>query len=264
MGMRNIRLSSTLAFDEQQEADIVKLIDDFNSSHKMGEFLSNLIRVAVENPELIDVKDGKYETGAIIKVMEKLGKSPTRHNYMLGVNKQLTEMQAKVDQMYEMCLKMYTMVEMGKRLGIEKKTENMILAQFSVEQQLEQLKRAIGTEIINTPFAANRVTSVESRAASTLDYIISAYEPIINALKNELEVKPIEIPLSNVAYVPQISAPIEQVQTIVQPVVQSVEQKNNQTLNIKPVELLVDNAEDESTDFNGADFGALGTFFGDD
>ena len=239
MGMKSIRLASMLSFDEQQEADIIRLIEAFNSSHKMGEFLSNLIRVAVENPEIVVAKDGKYDTGAIIKVMERLGKSPTRHNYMQEANKKLADMQVKVDEIYEMCLKMYTALEMGKQLGFEKKTENMILAQFMVEQQLGQLQKILGADCANVPFAANRLANYKDRAAGTLEYIISCYEPVINELRKELTVKelvipvqPLEIPVQGIVYQPvnaQVAAPVVEVpvaapvvsqQPVVSPVVE--------------------------------------------
>ena len=226
MGMKSIRLASMLSFDEQQEADIIRLIEAFNSSHKMGEFLSNLIRVAVENPEIVVAKDGKYDTGAIIKVMERLGKSPTRHNYMQEANKKLADMQVKVDAIYDMCLKMYTALEMGKQLGFEKKTENMILAQFMVEQQLGQLQKILGADCANVPFAANRLANYKDRAAGTLEYIISCYEPVINELRKELTVKelvipvqPLEIPIQGMVYQPvnaQVTAPVVETPVAVQ------------------------------------------------
>lgn len=245
MGMKSIRLASMLSFDEQQEADIIRLIEAFNSSHKMGEFLSNLIRVAVENPEIVVAKDGKYDTGAIIKVMERLGKSPTRHNYMQEANKKLADMQVKVDEIYEMCLKMYTALEMGKQLGFEKKTENMILAQFMVEQQLGQLQKILGADCANVPFAANRLANYKDRAAGTLEYIISCYEPVINELRKELTVKelvipvqPLEIPIQGMVYQPvnaQVAAPVVETPVAVpvvapQPVAAPVEVVTQQTV----------------------------------
>ena len=238
MGMKSIRLASMLQFDENQEADIIRMIEAFNSSHRMGEFLSNLIRVAVENPEIVVAKDGKYDTGAIIKVMEKLGKSPTRHNYMQEANKKLVDMQNKIDMIYDMCLKMYTMSEMGKQLGFEKKTENMILAQFVAEQQLGQLQKALGADCANVPFAANRLANYKERAAGTLEYIISCYEPIINELKNELnvKVKEVEIPVQ-VQYVgaPQAIQTVEQVT----PVGQMETVQTVQTVGVEQVQQII-------------------------
>lgn len=259
MGVKNIRLASMLAFDEQQEADIIRLIESFNSSHKMGEFLSNLIRIAVENPELVVAKNGNYETGALVKVMEKLGKSPTRSDYMQSVNKQLINMQTKVDQIYDMCLKMYTMAEMGKMLGFEKKTENMIIAEFMIEQQLTQLKNITGADCRDVVLASNRIEYCEKRAAETLEYILSCYEPIIAELKNELTIKPIEIQQVQQTEIPQTT------NRFVQPApISNGSNTESRQLNIQPVELIKDESEleDEIVDFSQADFSALENFLG--
>ena len=268
MGMKSIRLASMLSFDEQQEADIIKMIEAFNSSHRMGEFLSNLIRVAVENPEMVVAKDGKYDTGAIIKVMEKIGKSPTRHNYMQEINKKVLEMQTKVDAVYDMCLKMYTMAEMGKQLGFEKKTENMILAQFVAEQQLGQLKKTLGVDCNNVPFLANRLANYKERAAGTLEYIISCYEPIINELRSELRVKELEIPVKPVELPVQIVGTAVGV-TAVPEVKEDEKEYTKEVLSAENVAKLSDEDDeaidlgDKPIEFEG-NFDELGDFFNDD
>lgn len=270
MGVKNIRLASMLSFDEQQEAEIIKLIEDFNSSHKMGEFVSNLIRIAVENPEIVVAKNGKYETGAVVKLMERLGKTPTRNTYMQSVGKQVADMQAKIDAIYEMCMKMYTMAELGKTLGFEKKTENMIIAEFMLEQQFIQLKNNLGVDNLNKALAANRIEACDKKAADTLEYILSCYEPIIAELKKEMTVKPLEIPVKPVEIqVNKVEQPIQQAvvqptvvqQPIVRPVVHTEEHKESRKLNIKPAEVLKE--EDDPIDFSKADTEALGNFFGD-
>lgn len=257
MSVKNIRLASTLSFDAEQEADIINIIESFNSSHKMGAFMSSLIRIAFENPEIVVSKNGSYESGELIKVIERLGKTPTRYNYMNEVNKKLLDMQSKVDSMYEMCLKMYTMLELGKRLGVQQKTENMLLAQFSVEQQLEQLKKALGADCRNIPFASNRLINADKRAADTLEYIISCYEPIINELKKELNVttKTIEIPVVKVNEIE----------------LQAVKQTNTQDNTVSDTSkpklsdaAILDDTEDTEIDFDtNADMGALLDFFND-
>ena len=60
MGAYNIRLGSMFSLDEEQEKDIIGAIEALNASHQTGKFLSNLLRIALDNPEILDVKDGKY------------------------------------------------------------------------------------------------------------------------------------------------------------------------------------------------------------
>lgn len=259
MGDKSIRLSSMLTFDENQEADIIKIVEQFTSSHRMGEFLSNLIRVAVENPEILDVKNGKYETGAIIKLMEKLGKSPTRHTYMNDINKKILDMQTKVDTIYDMCLKMYTMLEMGKRLGAHQKTENLILSEFVIEQQINNLKRVLGVDSLNTAFNSTRLVSMETKSAEILDYIISSYEPIINELKRESIQTVVSTPL-----IQEVVQPVNDRQLVNNEAQTVVSNEKQNTLNIKPVQLIRDEDLDQEVEFVNTNMQDLANFFSDD
>lgn len=271
MSIKNIRLASTLTFDEQQEADIINIIEAFSASHKMGAFLSCLLRVAFENPEVVVCKDGKYEPGVLVETIERLGKSPTRHNYMNEINKKVLDMQVKVDKMYEMCLRIYTMVEMGKRLGIEKKAENAMLAQFTIEQQLGQLKKTLGVDCQTLPFASNKLEGADKRANEILDYIISCYEPIINELKKEISVstKEVEVPIVKFKEIA-----VEKTLITQNTEVKQEQNVNNQALNNNihkegTVQNVIqdndkNNKEENVEDFNStADFSALADFFND-
>lgn len=194
MGVKNIRLASMLSFDDKQEADIVNLVESLNASHRMGEFMSNLIRLAFDNPEIIEkTPNGQVAFGNLMRVIANYGRTPDRKVYVDAQNKQLLAMQEKVDAIYNMCMQMYTMAEAGKILGFESKVENMIIAEFALEQQLGKLKQYLGAECVNKAFASNRINNVKENAADNLEYIVSCYEPIINALKQELKVKELEI-----------------------------------------------------------------------
>lgn len=292
MGMTSIKVGSTLTFDEQQEQDIIKLVTEFKESHKIGEFLSNLLRLAIENPELVVSKNGKYDTGTLARYMEALGKTPTRHNYMNEINKKIVDMQTKVDEIYDMCLKMYTLAEMGKTLGFEQKTDNMVLAQFMVEQQLGKLRKSLGVDSSNFPFESNRITNCKEKASDTLEYIISCYEPIINELKKELVIKPVEIkvkeleiPVKQVVeqveqqvqtIQPVVSQPVQTVQevkpVVAQPIqpVQPVQTVKKEELKLENIDKIDDNDEidlgDTVTEFtsNSNDLADLMNFFNDD
>lgn len=262
MGLKNIRLASTLAFDEEQEADIINIIETFNSSHRMGAFMSSLLRIAFENPEIVVAKNGSYEPGELVKTIEKLGKTPTRHNYMNEINKKVYDMQLKIDEMYEMCLRMYTMLEIGKRLGVKEKTENMILAQFTIEQQLDKFKKILGVDCKNTPFASNRLISAEKRADATLDYIISCYEPIINELRKELKVshKEIEIPVIKIT---ESNTIVNQTKGNIEDTVEKEVKNEVQKPKLTDIDN-IDSIDDEVIDFDSnADMAALENFFND-
>lgn len=256
MGTHNIRLGSQLSFDEQQEADIIKALETMNASHKSGQFLSNLIRIAFDCPEIMDNNSGKYEKGAILKAMENSGLSYNRQTFMYQVQKEVDAMKKKVDDMYEIVLKTYMLGQMGKYLGLEQKAENELMAQFIIEKQLKELQDTLGISLTSSVFASNRKQDIEKIANDSLEYIIESYSGIVNELKA----------IVSSAQAVAVQQPIAQVQ---QPLVQVVEtpviaNESKPVVENTKVETsaAVEDDSDEIIDFGGADFNALGDFFG--
>lgn len=257
MGTYNIRLGSQLSFDEQQEADIIKAIETMNASHKSGQFISNLIRIAFDCPEIMDNNNGKYEKGAILKAMENSGLSYNRQAFMYQITKEVDAMKKKVDEMYSIILKTYMLGQMGKHLGLEEKADNELMAQFVIEKQLKELQDALGISLTSSVFASNRKQDIEKIADDALEYIIESYSGIVNELKTIVN-----------------NAQTVQVQTVQQPVTQ-FQQVNESANNVVDTPVMnveqpniedssADNSdEDEIIDFGNADFGALGSFFGE-
>lgn len=257
MGTYNIRLGSQLSFDEQQEADIIKAIETMNASHKSGQFISNLIRIAFDCPEIMDNNNGKYEKGAILKAMENSGLSYNRQAFMYQITKEVDAMKKKVDEMYSIILKTYMLGQMGKHLGLEEKADNELMAQFVIEKQLKELQDALGISLTSSVFASNRKQDIEKIADDALEYIIESYSGIVNELKAIVS----NAQTVQVQTAQQIDTQFQQVDEPVNNVVETpvinVEQPNvdNST---------ADNSdEDEIIDFGNADFGALGSFFGE-
>lgn len=257
MGTYNIRLGSQLSFDEQQEADIIKAIETMNASHKSGQFISNLIRIAFDCPEIMDNNNGKYEKGAILKAMENSGLSYNRQAFMYQITKEVDAMKKKVDEMYSIILKTYMLGQMGKHLGLEEKADNELMAQFVIEKQLKELQDALGISLTSSVFASNRKQDIEKIADDALEYIIESYSGIVNELKTIVN-----------------NAQTVQVQTVQQPVTQ-FQQVNESANNVVETPVInveqpnvedssADNSdEDEIIDFGNADFSALGSFFGE-
>lgn len=257
MGTYNIRLGSQLSFDEQQEADIIKAIETMNASHKSGQFISNLIRIAFDCPEIMDNNSGKYEKGAILKAMENSGLSYNRQAFMYQITKEVDAMKKKVDEMYSIILKTYMLGQMGKHLGLEEKADNELMAQFVIEKQLKELQDALGISLTSSVFASNRKQDIEKIADDALEYIIESYSGIVNELKTIVSnVQTVQVQTAQ-QIVTQFQKVDEPVNNVAETPVINVEQPNvdNNT---------ADNSdEDEIIDFGNADFGALGSFFGE-
>lgn len=257
MSTYNIRLGSQLSFDDEQEKDLIAVIEQLNANHKMGQFVGHLLRIALENPEIMEVKNGKYEKGAIIKQMELAGMSYNRKQFFTDVTKNLADMKKKIDTIYDMTMKMYVLAQMGKHLGLEEKANNSLMATFVLEKQLKDIQDSLGVILSDSVYASNKIDASHSKANDTLEYIIETYDNILNELKATFEVQKVEIPAI------QVTQPTQQIveQTVVQPVQQVIEQPVAQSV--------VENnsssdGNDEVLDFgNTADFGALSNFFGE-
>ena len=250
MGTHNIRLGSQLSFDEHQEADIIKALETMNASHKSGQFISNLIRIAFDCPEIMDNNSGKYEKGAILKAMESSGLSYNRQAFMYQITKEVDAMKKKVDEMYSIVLKTYMLGQMGKHLGLEQKADNELMAQFIIEKQLKELQDTLGISLTSSVFASNRKQDIEKIANDSLEYIIESYSGIVNELKA----------IVSSAQSITVQQPVVQVQSHLETVIEKPVVVNNNTEKSESTDEDLDN--DEIIDFGGADFAALGDFFG--
>ena len=250
MGTHNIRLGSQLSFDEHQEADIIKALETMNASHKSGQFISNLIRIAFDCPEIMDNNSGKYEKGAIIKAMENSGLSYNRQAFMYQITKEVDAMKKKVDEMYSIVLKTYMLGQMGKHIGLEQKADNELMAQFIIEKQLKELQDTLGISLTSSIFASNRKQDIEKIANDSLEYIIESYSGIVNELKA----------IVSSAQAITVQQPVVQAQLPLETVVETPVVVNESTEQVVNTGDDLDN--DEIIDFGGADFAALGDFFG--
>lgn len=188
MGTRSIRFGSQLTFDEDKEKDIIDTIDTLNSSHKMGQFMSNLIRLAFDNPEILRVGADGLEKQAMLQQVESSGMSVNRQRFMSEVASEISDMKKKVDEVYNMVFKMYTLALMNKHLEIKKKSDNSLRATFVLERQLRQLQDSLGVNIGDAVYESDKVTDVHARAEDCLEYIIEAYDGIIDEMKQAIAV----------------------------------------------------------------------------
>ena len=259
MGTYNIRFGSQLSFDEQQEADIIKLLETLNSNHKSGKFFANLIRIACDCPEVLDKRENGYVPGTMLGVLEQCGVHYTRDNFFKALNKEVNDMKVKVDKMYEMVLKTYMLAQMGKHIGLEEKSDNLLLSQFVVEKQLKDIQDLLGVTLNSSVFASNKKADVEKLGDDILEYIIESYSGIVSELQKLTEVQ--KVVVTETAPTTVVQQTVQQ-PTQAQPVVQQV-QVEEKVQDSKPLSMdnLNDN-EDEEIDFGNADLSLLSNFFG--
>lgn len=267
MSITSIRLGSTLNFDGEKERDIVEFIEQLNSSHKTGQFLSCLIRLAFDNPEI--VKRGvKTEQSELLSQIDRLGMSETRKKFMTAVNSEITEMKKKVDSIYDMATKMYMLALAGNRLGIEKKSDNTLLANFVLERQLQEINDRLGTNSVNTVFASNKLDKEHEKASEYMEFIINSYKSLFDELRNMCRVEIVqssEVVKNNEEVESVQEAKEVKTETIEETKTEDtvVEETKNETADTESNNNSAETKSDDIVDF-GMDggFEDLGTFFG--
>lgn len=257
MGIRSIRFGSNLGFDEYKEKDIIEAIEYLNSRHKTGQFISNLIRLALENPEIIEGKNGKYKKGELINTMESLGMSPLRYKYIESIANETRELHAKVDKIYEMTLQLYGLAQMGKRLNLDKRSENLMQAGFLLEKQLRDIERIVGNGL--KAFESDKIEDKEKIADDILELLINSNDGIITEIQNE---KPINYIVAAETNVANNSQPQKIYVDTAQYSDDTTKVKNEEPKKADNNNLNSNDDDDEVVDFGDADLTALAAFFG--
>ena len=105
-GEKSIRMGPTLNFDEHKEKDIYERVQQLSSSHKIGDFVAHLLRLAFESPEVYGdgnfggilacyIKDFAKFSGADIEYvkyasLKKMNKDINNINLYFNYNTSLT------------------------------------------------------------------------------------------------------------------------------------------------------------------------------
>lgn len=258
MSTQNIRLGSQLSFEAEQEKDIISTIQYLNNTHKMGQFISNLIRVAFDNPELLG--NNSDNSKAFQSQLESLGISSNRKAFFNSVASDIKEMKQKIDSIYNMAFKTYSLSMVGKRLALEQKSDNLLLSTFILEKQLKDLQNTLGIDPVDSIYASNKLDETHDKADDILEYIIESYENITNELKasiQEINTKIIE------------TQPVKQ---IIQETIPTLTPTLTPTITPTPTPSKTEEyeqKEDKSSeeqqviDFSNADMNVLANFFDD-
>ena len=180
MGVIQIRPGETLKFDAEKEADIVEKVKALSNSHKLGDLVANLLRIAFESPELLE---DRAKLISSVNRIQQLGMSQNRHEYYLSINKEMESLRKKIDEIYSMSYKVYTLALMNKLLNIEKQAENSLMATFILERQVENITRTLGIDSIGHIFESNRLESTKNKAEDVLEYIVNTYSGIVAEIR---------------------------------------------------------------------------------
>lgn len=210
LGRVNIKLNSVLSFDEAKEADIVAKVNCLTKQHKLGKLLNELIRVYFENPSIFSqpkVDKRTEKTPFREAVPRETSVDSSRQKFFSSLSKKVDEMQKKIDAISEMTQQLLTLAQFNKALGLEERTESIVLASFILQKQLYELEDVLGIEGIDLSVRETYQSNLDrekQKADDTLQFIINTYGEIFSALKTGIDavVNPTQV---------IVQAPVQQV-----------------------------------------------------
>ena len=264
MGQYKIRLGSVLCFDEETEGDLIEIIEGLSEKHKLGQYISNLLRISLETPEMMVFKDKNEEIhfSNYMQDLNRLGITPKRLERFDKIDKEISKIDEKINKLYDLCLEIKTMAKFGKRMGLERKIDNILLADFMVGRELKRVKDSIGY-VQSKPLEENRekIDLTDEKAEKYLEYIIETYGEYVDAIK--------EVHQDRARYVEKEDEQpeVEKVDSVLQEeqikeVEEQIKEVEEQIEEVEEVEEVEEPLDDEIIDFGKADIGALRNFFG--
>lgn len=179
----DIRVFPTLHFHPERERDLIDKVNKLNNTRSFSNLISNLLRVAFESPDAL--KGDREYLGELAKQLVECGMMPERDKFFRKIEKQVEEMKNKVDEIYNIAFKTYTMAQCGNTLGLLGKSENSLMATFILERQLKLLSQSLGVDSIRTIFASDKLEKVKDKADGVMEYIIESYGSILSEMKRE-------------------------------------------------------------------------------
>lgn len=173
-----------LRFDSEREKDIIGFLLTLASQHKLGEFLASLVRAALSN----DWKLSKKSFEAAISYAERYGISREKKEFFDNVEKQLREMKAKIDAIYEKAMYVYTLETAGRYLGVKERAKQIILAERVLEEQFKILCMVLGVSTLPYSFKGDK-DYVDIKVEDFLQGLLDRYGDILFEAEEKRELK---------------------------------------------------------------------------
>lgn len=175
MSKYEVRLGAKLVLDDAIEMDLINVAERLNSTRKMSEFVTSLFRVACDSINKYSNADAD-KFNSMVNMISHMGVSKERSDYFKSLNEELVKMKAKVDEIYDMALKTYSLAQINKMNGLAGKSENTALAQFALQKQIRDIEHSIGAYI--GAYESDKLIDMKKKADDIIEYIIESYDGI--------------------------------------------------------------------------------------
>lgn len=184
MSLEAVRLGGQFWYDTETEQDLANVIKSLSSSHRLGEFISYMFRIAIEDPTILENKDGVVKYGTVTEKLKSLGHTDKRRKQLEELADKIFDVKLEADKIYKMCYEMHLLAQINKLTGIEEKADRTMIKEFMLERELKDICSEIGTSAI---FYKDMLDREHKKEEDSLTYILKAYGSIIDDLKEQVE-----------------------------------------------------------------------------
>ena len=168
---QKVRINSNLQFDDITEKDIIIFLDRLKENHKLGEFAEKCIRFCYENQDKIKGMGFNLNSYDI---------SECRQNYFKYIETIVDRLREKVDKIYDMAYKTYSLNLIGKEIGAEEKAEKFLGASFILEQQVAEIEKTLGMDKLQIwESNVDKLSSIGERASELVEFTLTKYKDIL-------------------------------------------------------------------------------------
>lgn len=166
-----VKLGATLTFDFEIEKDIVAQVEKLKSQHKLGEFISNALRVVFEHPELLEKE---------AKSLEDFKLTDNRKLFHEYVEDKIEKTAVKINETYKLAYELHSLAKFNKKFDMYETSKNILASQFIIAKQVEDLKKILGVTTLEQTVNLHKVnTNIDD----VLEYIIMCHGEIVEEIR---------------------------------------------------------------------------------
>ena len=166
-----VKLGATLTFDFEIEKDIVAQVEKLKSQHKLGEFISNALRVVFEHPELLEKE---------AKSLEDFKLTDNRKLFHEYVEDKIEKTAVKINETYKLAYELHSLAKFNKKFDMYETSKNILASQFILAKQVEDLKKILGVTTLEQTVNLHKVnTNIDD----VLEYIIMCHGAIVEEIR---------------------------------------------------------------------------------
>lgn len=166
-----VKLGATLTFDFEIEKDIVAQVEKLKSQHKLGEFISNALRVVFEHPELLEKE---------AKSLEEFKITDNRKLFHEYVEDKIEKTAVKINETYKLAYELHSLAKFNKKFDMYETSKNILASQFILAKQVEDLKKILGVTTLEQTVNLHKVnTNIDD----VLEYIIMCHGEIVEEIR---------------------------------------------------------------------------------